>query len=161
NRLRNQDFLKSHPEVRDVPIERPIIVVGLPRSGSTHLENLIGADSRLRHLPVWLGYQATPQPGEAPGPGGRDPRWLRAPQRWERMRSNPIMEAMHEHSPDHACGENELQMPDFATYQWEWMADAPRWRDFYYASDQTPHYAYGRTTLQAIAFQFPSERRWM
>jgi hypothetical protein len=161
NRLRNQDFLKSHPEVRDVPIERPIIVVGLPRSGSTHLENLIGADRRLRHLPVWLGYQATPQPGEAPGPDGRDPRWLRAQQRWERMRSNPIMEAMHEHSPDHACGENELQMPDFATYQWEWMADAPRWRDAYYASDQTPHYAYGRTMLQAIAFQFPSERRWM
>jgi hypothetical protein len=39
--------------------------------------------------------------------------------RWERVRSNPIMEAMHEHSPDHACGDKELQMPDFASYQWE------------------------------------------
>ena len=74
NRLRNQDFLKAHPQVQDQPIDRPIIIVGLPRSGSTHLENLIGADRRLRHLPVWLGYQATPQPGEAPGPDGRDPR---------------------------------------------------------------------------------------
>jgi hypothetical protein len=161
NRLRNQAFLAAHPEVRDIAIERPIIVVGLPRSGSTHLENLIGADRRLRHLPVWLGYQATPQPGEAPGPDGRDPRWTRAQARWERMRANPIMEAMHEHSPDHACGENELQMPDFATYQWEWMADVPKWRDFYCAADQTPHYAYGRTMLQAIAFQFPDARRWM
>lgn len=161
NRLRNQDFLKARPQVQDQPIDRPIIIVGLPRSGSTHLENLIGADRRLRHLPVWLGYQATPQPGEAPGPDGRDPRWLRAQQRWERMRANPIMEAMHEHSPDHACGENELQMPDFATYQWEWMADVPKWRDFYLAEDQTPHYAYGRTMLQAIALQFPDDRRWM
>lgn len=161
NRLRNQAYLKEHPETRDIRIERPIIIVGLPRSGSTHLENLIGADRRLRHLPVWLGYQATPQPGEAPGPDGKDPRWVRAEQRWERMRSNPIMEAMHEHSPDHACGENELQMPDFATYQWEWMADVPRWRDFYFAEAQTPHYGYGRTVLQAIAHQFPDGRRWM
>lgn len=161
NRLRNQAYFKQYPECRDIRIERPIIVVGLPRSGSTHLENLLGADRRLRHLPVWLGYQATPQPGEQAGPDGKDPRWARAEQRWERMRSNPIMEAMHEHSPDHACGENELQLPDFATYQWEWMADVPRWRDFYYAQDQAPHYAYGRTVLQAIAHQFPSERRWM
>lgn len=161
NRLRNKAYLKEHPETRAIRIDRPIIIVGLPRSGSTHLENLIGADRRLRHLPVWLGYQATPQPGEQPGPDGKDPRWVRADQRWERMRSNPIMEAMHEHSPDHACGENELQMPDFATYQWEWMADVPKWRDFYYAEDQTPHYAYGRSILQAIAHQFPDERRWM
>ena len=161
NRLRNQAFLTAYPQTRDVPIDRPIIIVGLPRSGSTHLENLIGADRRLRYLPVWLGYQATPQPGEAQGPDGSDPRWARAQQRWERMRANPIMEAMHEHSPDHACGENELQMPDFATYQWEWMADVPKWRDFYLAEDQTPHYAYGRTMLQAIGLQFPGDRRWM
>jgi hypothetical protein len=161
NRLRNRHFLNLHPEVHDVRVERPIIIVGLPRSGTTHLENLIAADRRLRSLPVWLGYQATPQPGEEPGPDGRDPRWLRAEQRWQRMRANPLMEAMHEHSPDHACGENELQIPDFATYQWEWMADVPKWRDFYYAEDQTPHYGYGRTMLQAIALQFPSERRWM
>ena len=48
NRLRNRDFLRAHPEIREIPVERPIIVVGLPRSGSTHLENLIGADRRLR-----------------------------------------------------------------------------------------------------------------
>jgi hypothetical protein len=161
NRLRNQDYLKTHPEIEGLSIERPIIVVGLSRSGTTHLENLIGADRRLRHLPVWLGYQATPQPGEAPGPAGEDPRWVRAEQRWQQMRSNPIMEAMHEHSPDHACGENELQIPDFATYQWEWMGDVPKWRDFYYAEDQTPHYVYGCTILKAIAHQFPGDRRWM
>ncbi|CAN7438548.1 sulfotransferase [Phenylobacterium sp. LjRoot225] len=161
NRLRNQDFFKNHPEADDLRIDRPIIIVGLPRSGSTHLENLIGADRRLRHLPVWLGYQATPQPGETAGPDGRDPRWERAQQRWERMRANPIMEAMHEHSPDHACGENELQLPDFATYQWEWMGDVPKWRDAYFAEDQTPHYAYGRKVLKAISLQFPRDRRWM
>ena len=41
------------------------------------------------------------------------------------MSQNRIMAAMHEHSPDHACGENELQIPDFASYQWEWMGFVP------------------------------------
>jgi hypothetical protein len=102
-----------------------------------------------------------PTPGEAPGRDGRDPRWHRANQRWERMRSNPIMAAMHEHSPDHACGENELQVPDFASYQWEWMGDVPQWRDYYYTQDQAPHYEYARTMIKAIAYQYPNDRRWI
>jgi len=161
NRLRNREFLKRHPQVHDIVIDRPIFIVGLPRSGTTHLENLIASDRRLRYLPVYLGAQAVPTLGEAPGPDGRDPRWHRSNQRWKRVKANPIMAAMHEHSPDHACGENELQIPDFASYQWEWLADVPKWRDFYYTEDQPPHYEYARTMLKAIAFQQPNDRRWI
>lgn len=161
NRLKNKAFLDAHPEIEDQKIDRPIIIVGLPRSGTTHLENLIASDRRLRHLPVYLGSEAVPTPGEQPGPDGLDPRWVRSNAHWQRMSRNAIMAAMHEHSPDHACGENELQMPDFTTYQWEWMAEVPGWRDYYLDHDQTPHYAYGKRMLQAIAFQFPNERRWI
>lgn len=161
NRLKNRDYLKRHPGIEDVAIDRPIIIVGLPRSGTTHLENLIAADRRLRHLPVYLGAEAVPAPGEEPGKDGVDPRWARSNAHWQRMKQNAIMAAMHEHSPDHACGENELQMPDFTTYQWEWMAEAPGWRDYYLAHDQAPHYLYGRRMLKAIAWQFPSDRRWI
>lgn len=161
NRLKNKAWLDAHPNAASETIDRPIIIVGLPRSGTTHLENLIAADRRLRHLPVYLGSEAVPTPGEAPGPDGKDPRWVRSAAHWERMSGNPIMAAMHEHSPDHACGENELQMPDFTTYQWEWMAEVPGWRDYYLGHDQTPHYAYGKRMLQAIAHQFPSDRRWI
>src|SRR6201999_3750323 len=89
NRLKNRDFLKRHAAIHDLVIDRPIIIVGLSRSGTTHLENLIAADRRLRHLPVYLGGEAVPTPGEKPGPDGRDPRWVRGEQRWERMRANP------------------------------------------------------------------------
>ena len=71
--------------------------------------------------------------------------------RWELMSQNEVLAAMHEHSPDHACGENELQIPDFASYQWEWMAHVPRFRDRYYADDQTPHYRYMRDVLALVA----------
>ncbi len=51
NRLRFHDLIKRHPEILDVEVKKPIIVVGLPRSGTTHLLNLIAADKRLRSLP--------------------------------------------------------------------------------------------------------------
>jgi hypothetical protein len=161
NRLLIQQFWTHHPEALDIRIERPVVVIALPRSGSTHLENLVGADRRLRHLPVYLASQPVPDPREPPRTDGLEPRWVRANERWEMMRGNEIMAAMHEHSPDHACGENELQIPDFASYQWEWMADVPAFRDDYLAHDQTPHYAYGRDVLRAIAWQFPGDQRWM
>ena len=68
--------------------------------------------------------------------------------RWEKMRSIEILAVMHEHSPDHACGENELQIPDFASYQWEWMANVPGFRDLYLSHDQTTHYLYMRNVLR-------------
>jgi hypothetical protein len=161
NRLRIQHYRTEHPDAHDLVIDRPIDVIALPRSGSTHLENLVAADRRLRHLPVYLAAQPAPQPGEAPGPDGVDPRWTRAAAHWEAMSQNRIMAAMHEHSPDHACGENELQIPDFASYQWEWMAFVPEFRDYYLNRDQTPHYCYMREALKVIAHQVPSEQRWM
>ena len=161
NRLLIQRYWSDHPETRDVRIERPVNVVALPRSGSTHLENLLAADRRLRHLPVYLATQPAPRPGEQPGPDGVDPRWQRGEARWQRLSQNKILAAMHEHSPDHACGENELQIPDFASYQWEWMANVPGFRDHYLGHDQTPHYRYMRDVLQAIAWQTPGTQRWM
>lgn len=161
NRLLIQHYWLTHPDCLDTTIDRPIEVVALPRSGSTHLENLVAADRRLRHLPVYLAAQPAPDPRERPEPDGTDPRWTRASARWEQMSRNRIMAAMHEHSPDHACGENELQIPDFASYQWEWMADVPDFRDHYLSHDQTPHYQYMRSVLKAIAWQFPSDARWM
>jgi hypothetical protein len=161
NRLFIQHFWAENPGCRQTNIERPIEVIALPRSGSTHLENLVGADRRLRHLPVYLASQPAPDPRETPGSDGVDPRWSRAAARWDQMSGNAIMAAMHEHSPDHACGENELQMPDFASYQWEWMGDVPGFRDYYLSHDQTPHYLYMREVLKAIAWQAPDDRRWM
>lgn len=161
NRLLIQRYWAEHPESLDPPITRPINVIALPRSGSTHLENLLAADRRLRHLPVYLAAQPAPRPDEQPGSAGVDPRWTRAAANWERLRQNEILAAMHEHSPDHACGENELQVPDFASYQWEWMANVPGFRDHYLSHDQTPHYQYMRDVLKLIAHQFPGEQRWI
>jgi len=159
NRLLIRDLLRRHPEIRRTPIERPVIVVGLPRSGTTHLVNLLAADTRFRSMPLWESYEPVPNPGEAAEADGVDPRWTRCNDAWQAMQAAaPLVAAMHPMEPDHVHEEIELQLPDFSSYNLEWVARAPKWRDHYLAHDQTPHYAYMKTVLQILQWRRPRER---
>ncbi|MCA9503510.1 MAG: sulfotransferase [Spirochaetaceae bacterium] len=159
-RLRIRDYLKQHPEIHDVKIERPIIVIGLPRSGTTHLVNLIAADQRLRSMPLWEGQEPVPVPGEVPDADGHDGRWHRCNEVWQNMRSNsPLLAAMHPMEPDHIHEELEFLLPDFTSYNIEWVVRAPKWRDYYLAHDQTPHYQGALLEgLQILQYHMPRER---
>jgi hypothetical protein len=72
NRLLVQNLLNRHPEIHDIEIVRPIVIAGLPRTGTTHLHNLISADPGLRSLPYWeslepvLGEPGRPSPSISP-----------------------------------------------------------------------------------------------
>jgi len=69
--------------------------------------------------------------------------------------------AMHPMDPDHIHEELELMGPDFASYNFEWLAVSPRWRDHYYAHDQTPHYEYMRDVLKILQWRDGRDRRWV
>lgn len=161
NRLLLQSHWKKHPAVLETGIRAPIIVAGLPRSGTTHLVNLLAADRRYRSLPLWESYEPLPLPGEPMLPDGTDPRYARCMQAWEGMKSTlPLLAAMHPMHPDHIHEELELMGPDFASYNFEWLSPSPRWRDHYYAHDQEPHYRYMRDVLKTLqAIRGPS--RWV
>ncbi len=73
NRLLIHDTLKRHPEILKEEIDRPVIVTGLPRSGTTHLVNLLAADARFHSLPLWQSYEPVPLPGEAAAAGWHRP----------------------------------------------------------------------------------------
>lgn len=154
NRLLIHDTLKKHPEIHDEQIDRPIIVVGMPRSGTTHLLNLLGADTRLRSTPLWETYEPVRNPLEPDAPGGIDPRYARCAAQWEASRTaNPLAAAMHPMEPDHFHEDLELMCADFASYNFEWIARSPKWRDFYLSTDQTPHYEYMKTCLKLLQWQ--------
>jgi hypothetical protein len=151
NRLRFEDLLRRHPEILDVEIQRPIIIAGLPRSGTTHLLNLIAADERLRSLPYWESLEPIPNPAEAPEPGGEDPRLVRCRQSYALQDVFvPLLRNMHDMAPEHVHEEIEVQALDFSSYELEWIATVPRWRDYYLSHDQTPHYAYLKNVLKAL-----------
>lgn len=161
NRLLIQDYLKRHPDVHEEKIERPIIVAGLPRSGTTHLVNVLAADQRLRSLPLWESYEPLPLPGEPNPPAGTDPRYRRCADAWAGMQQTvPLLAAMHPMEPDHIHEELELMGPDLASYNFEWISNIPRWRDHYYATDQTPHYEYMKTVLKILQ-RIRGPKRWV
>lgn len=163
DRLLTVEFVKQHPEVRDEPIVAPVVVAGLPRSGTTHLLNLLAADSRLQSMPYWQVLRPVPlMPEDAIGPDGVDPRWKRVDAAWEQaQKMNPFAAAHHPMDPDHISEDGELQMADFSSYVWEFSIHAPQWRDYYLAHDQTPHYEYEKLMMQVLQFQRGERRRWI
>jgi hypothetical protein len=162
NRLRAHDLLQRHPEIHDLRIERPIIIAGLPRSGTTHLLGLVSADTRLRSLPYWESLQPIPDPAEPARADGRDPRYVRSEQNWDFLqRLNPMMAPYHPMDPEHIHEDLELQLPDFTSYYWEWLYRMPRWRDYYLSHDQTPHYEYAKTGMKIMSWQDGATRRWV
>ena len=161
NRLRFHDLLRRHPEILDVEIRKPIIIAGLPRSGTTHLVNLIAADTRLRSLSYWESLEPIPDPSVAPGPKEHDPRYVKCASEYQMFgQIAPLLKNMHDMTPDHVHEEIELGALDFSTFLPEWLAVVPRWRDYYYAHDQRPHYAYMKNVLKALQW-LRGPNRWI
>ena len=161
NRLSLTELLKRHPEIESIPIEKPFIVVGMPRSGTTHLVNLLAADPRRRALPYWESQEPLPIPGNGPDVFGVDPRYTRAKNEHDAMMvSAPVTAAMHDRFPEAIEEEVEILDLDFAAYVLEWHARVPGWRDFYLGLDQARHYGYMKSVLQALTF-LRGPRTWV
>lgn len=161
SRLLLTELLRCRPDIGSIDLDPPVIVVGLPRSGTTHLVNLLAADTRFRSLPYWESQEPFPCPGDGPGADGIDRRWQRCADDHEAEATMaPLTKAMHDRFPEAIEEEVELLDVDFASYTLEWHARVPDWRDAYLALDQDEHYAYLRTMLQALTF-LRGPRRWV
>ena len=53
NRLKVAEYLRQHPELLERKIERPVFVMGVPRTGTTLMSNLLAADPARRSPLTW------------------------------------------------------------------------------------------------------------
>ncbi|WP_234800176.1 sulfotransferase family protein [Mycolicibacterium diernhoferi] len=159
NRLLLTDLLKRHPEIHDIELLAPVVIAGLPRSGTTHLHNLLAAAPTFRSLPYWESVEPFPLPievGLQP-----DPRITRMDVAVQVMNIlMPHFALMHEMTTEHAHEEIQLLANDFSTMLMDTLADVPRWSDFYWSRDQTPSYEYLAIQLKALQF-LRGGRRWV
>ena len=161
NRLRVEDLVRRHPEILGTPIEKPLLIAGLPRSGTTNLVNLVAADKRLRSMPLWESMEPVPVSIDAPGLDGEDPRRLRSREAWGQFEELlPLMPAMHEMAPDHIHEDVELMQIDFSSYVLEWLCRAKTWQQWYLASDRSSSYRYGRKVHQVLSW-LKGLNRWV
>ncbi|WP_319451023.1 MULTISPECIES: sulfotransferase [unclassified Mycobacterium] len=146
NRLRLEALVTAHPEIEDVSIERPIIICGLPRTGTTHLHNLIAADPAIRYLPYWESLEPFPAPdGDEQSVRDRCQAGLDIVNT-----SMPEFKRMHEMTVDHAHEEIQLLANDLSTMLFETQYHVPDYAAHYKSRDQTPSYAYLKRNLQAL-----------
>jgi hypothetical protein len=61
-RLLAEEAWRASPEYAAVPVDRPIFVTGLPRSGTTALHRLLTADPGHQGLELWLAEMPQPRP---------------------------------------------------------------------------------------------------
>jgi hypothetical protein len=161
NRLLIEEAWKENPEIANIEVEKPIIIAGLPRTGTTHLHNLISADPQLRHLPWWESLEPVLPPAERDLDFEVDPRWQRSAVGIEmRDRMMPHFKRMHDMWPDHAHEEIHLLAIAGSTMFFETLALSESWREYYLATDQTAFYAYLKRVLQVLQF-LRGGKRWI
>jgi Sulfotransferase family len=162
NRLRIEDLIRRHPEILTVELPRPLIVAGLPRSGTTHLVNLLATHPNLRSMQLWESNEPVPKPDEMNWESSdANPRYRRSNEVWHIM-TNVLVHwaAMHEWAPGHVHEDVELHAFDFSSYIIDWMARVRRWQRYYFEHDQTPHYAYVRKVTQMMTW-LHGPNRWV
>ncbi len=66
NRLESLKWVQRHSEILDEPIEAPVFLTGLPRSGTTYFQYVFDRDYRFRLIRTWEASMPSPPPGHDP-----------------------------------------------------------------------------------------------
>ena len=149
-RMRVEGWLKDHPELLDAPIERPLFVFGLPRTGTTLAINLLAADPARRAFLRWEAYDPTPPPR---------PEELHAGPRYQAMQDKtqlalqymPHIAAIHFENADSPTECQFLMTPSFCSQVYESQADIPSYRQwFLHEADYRPAFRHHKRTLQVL-----------
>lgn len=151
NRLVMEDYYRRYPEIGLEEIGGPIVIVGLPRTGTTLLQRVLGCDRRFYPMLTWESRYPTPtaEPG-APGP---DPRIAVVQAEVEAMlRANPALLAIHPMSATEPDEEGMLMEHSFQSF-FDAYADIPSYTDWLWSHDQTMAYEYLGRMLRFIQWQ--------
>jgi hypothetical protein len=154
NRLRVTDYWKRHPELAAQRIERPLIVLGMPRSGTTLTSYLLDQDPARRSLLVWEAFDSVPPPTtETLRTDARCLARLEAQRReWE---SAPGQVRPHVEFADGPTECLRLHAADFKALWWEAFMPVPEYSRWMMDVDMTSAYAYERQVLQVLQSQAP------
>ena len=157
-RLLAQKGFKEHPEFACAPIEKPIVIIGMPRTGSTALHRLLSKDTTLQWLPPWLGNTPMPRP---PRDAWESNPWFQATKQGLEQ-FNQIVPALMPMHPMVADQADECRFgiePSFWSPGFAFMGAVREYADFIATADATYAYKRFRQVLGLIAGG--DRRRWV
>jgi hypothetical protein len=156
NRLRVVDYLKQHPEVAARRIERPLVVLGLPRTGTSLASYLLDQDPNRRSLLTWEAENSVPP--ASPETLRTDPRCLKKKAELDTLAEGLKAANIPMVHWDEADGPTEcmfVQNQDFKAYLWEAFMPTSAYADWLLDADMTSTYAYERSVLQMLQSRAP------
>jgi hypothetical protein len=160
NRLRVTEDLKCHPEILDVKIVQPIVVVSLPRTGSTILHHLLAQDPDNRYVATWECNLLSPPPEAASWDS--DPRIAE----WGQVMATahgtevPEFEAMHPMGARLAEECLTLMAFDFKSQLFNYQFNVPSYELWLEEQDLHSVYSTHRRLLQYLQWRCP-RKRWV
>jgi hypothetical protein len=151
NRLGVEDWYKRHPEIEDEVLAPPLVIVGLPRTGTTLLQRLLSCDPQFYSMPWWESRYPVPFAGES----------LREPkQRIEQARAEvkamieamPKLLSIHPMDADQADEEVMLMEHSFIAAMNSYVC-IPSYMDWLSRTDERPAYANLKRMLKFLQWQ--------
>ena len=155
SRLQIVDWRNRHPEVAAAPVERPIFIVGQPRTGTTILFDLLAQDPAFRPPLTW--EVDNPYPPSSPATYATDPRIAQTQASIEM--SEHIVPGLLAHHPMGALVGQEcvrITAGQFCSMIFSVQYRLPSYyRWLLYAADHGPAYRYHRMFLQHLQSGVP------
>jgi hypothetical protein len=157
NRLRMTDTIKRNPVILEGEVRAPIFILGLPRTGTSILHELMAQDPASRVPMTWEVHRVWPPPERATHDS--DPRIAEVERHFAGVdRVLPGFKSMH---PMGALLPQEcvaLTAHDFATMIYHTTHNVPSYQAWLERSDLRPVYASHRRQLQYLQWRCPAER---
>ena len=157
NRLQIYRHRRAHPAVAQVPIDKPIFIVGLPRTGTTILFNLLAQDPANRVPRHWEVQWPAPPPRTVSYE--TDPRIEEAVKYFGQMDSlAPSLAAIHPVGAELPQECLPILGHAFLGPQFFVTADVPSYHAWVESQSHAPAYRFHRHFLQHLASDHMAER---
>lgn len=158
-RLHSERGWAEHPDCLARPIERPLIIAGIPRTGTTALHKLLSMDPRFQGLENWIIPNPIVRPARETWQD--QPLYLAAvAAAAELVRNSPGAAAAHGIGADDVDECLALMMQSFVTNQIPSLLDLPSYDDWYLAQDEASSYRRLADNLRLIGYAEP-EKTWL
>jgi hypothetical protein len=158
NRLRIEQTIASHPEIADEVVEGPIVILGLPRTGTTATSQLVALDPAVRSLRLWESSSPVPPPESATQ--DTDSRIAGTEAGLQMMYETfPRMKSLHFETATGPTECLDLLSMEFRTAHYDGMAHVPDYTDWVVDCDMSGAYRYHRRVLQLLQWHCPP-RLW-
>ena len=157
-RLQMHGYIQAHPEVLDAPVERPLIVLGMPRTGTTVISYLLDQDPARRSLLHWQCVD--PIPPASTETLRTDPRCvglLEEQRKILEMVKKANVALPHWEDADGPTEDMFIHNQDFKGLSWDSFLSTSRYYKWLFdETDMTSTYEYQKRYLQVL--QSPSPK---